>query len=32
MGADPYYNLLEILNPDENTNFNDHYMDISVKF
>lgn len=30
MGADPYYNLLEILNPDENTNFVDHYMDIKV--
>lgn len=31
MGADPYYTLLEILNPDENSNFVDHYMDIKVK-
>lgn len=32
MGADPYYTLLEILNPDENNNFMDHYMDIKVDF
>ncbi|CAD8076184.1 unnamed protein product [Paramecium sonneborni] len=31
-GADPYYTLLEILNPEENHNFTDHYMDISVDF
>jgi Lon-like ATP-dependent protease len=23
MGGDPYYSLLEILNPDENANFTD---------
>lgn len=32
MGADPYYTLLEILNPDENMNFVDHYLDIKVDF
>lgn len=32
MGADPYYSLLEILNPDENNNFVDHYMDIKTDF
>lgn len=32
MGADPYYSLLEILNPEENTNFLDHYMDIKIDF
>ncbi|CAD8160202.1 unnamed protein product [Paramecium pentaurelia] len=31
-GADPYFTLLEILNPEENHNFTDHYMDISVDF
>lgn len=31
-GADPYYSLLEILNPDENHNFVDHYLDIQVDF
>lgn len=31
-GADPYYTLLEILNPDENHNFTDHYLDIAVDF
>ncbi|KAL4480128.1 hypothetical protein ABPG74_020644 [Tetrahymena malaccensis] len=32
MGADPYYSLMEILNPEENNNFTDHYMDIKVDF
>lgn len=32
MGADPYYSLLEILNPEENMNFTDHYLDIKVDF
>lgn len=32
MGADPYYSLMEILNPEENHNFNDHYLDIKVDF
>ncbi|KRX01904.1 Ribosomal protein S5 domain 2-type fold [Pseudocohnilembus persalinus] len=32
MGADPYYSLLEILNPDENHNFVDHYLDIKTDF
>ena len=32
MGADPYFSLLEILNPDENMNFTDHYLDIKVDF
>ena len=32
MGADPYYSLLEILNPEENMNFVDHYLDIKVDF
>jgi Lon-like ATP-dependent protease len=31
-GADPYYSLLEILNTEENYNFVDHYLDISVDF
>ncbi|EGR30721.1 hypothetical protein IMG5_124880 [Ichthyophthirius multifiliis] len=31
-GADPYYSLLEILNPEENGNFQDHYLDIKVDF
>jgi ATP-dependent Lon protease len=30
-GADPYTSLLEILNPEENMNFVDHYLDIKVK-
>ena len=32
MGADPYYSLMEILNPEENSNFVDHYLDIKVDF
>jgi Lon-like ATP-dependent protease len=32
MGTDPYYSLLEILNPEENANFVDHYLDITVDF
>lgn len=32
MGADPYYSLMEILNPEENHNFTDHYMDIKIDF
>jgi len=32
MGADPYYSLLEILNPEENMSFLDHYIDIKVDF
>ena len=32
MGADPYYSLMEILNPEENCNFVDHYLDIKVDF
>lgn len=32
MGADPYYSLLEILNPEENMNYTDHYLDIKVDF
>ena len=32
VGADPYYSLMEILNPEENTNFVDHYLDIKVDF
>jgi Lon-like ATP-dependent protease len=32
LGADPYYSLLEILNPEENVNFLDHYLDIAVDF
>ena len=32
MGSDPYYSLLEILNPEENHNFVDHYLDIAVDF
>lgn len=32
MGADPYYSLMEILNPEENHNFNDHYIDVKVDF
>lgn len=31
-GTDPYYSLLEILNPEENANFMDHYLDITVDF
>jgi len=31
-GSDPYYTLLEILNPEESQNFTDHYMDIRVDF
>jgi ATP-dependent Lon protease len=31
-GQDPYYSLLEILNPEENHNFTDHYLDIKVDF
>lgn len=31
-GADPYYALLEILNPEENHEFVDHYLDIKVDF
>ena len=31
-GADPYYSLMEILNPDENHNFTDHYLDVAVDF
>lgn len=31
-GVDPYYALMEILNPEENQNFTDHYMDIKVDF
>ena len=31
-GTDPYYSLLEILNPEENMNFTDHYLDIKVDF
>lgn len=30
--ADPYTSLLEILNPEENENFTDHYLDIKVDF
>lgn len=30
--GDPYYTLLEILNPEENHNFTDHYLDITVDF
>lgn len=29
---DPYYALMEILNPEENCNFTDHYLDIKVDF
>ena len=32
MGSDPYYSLMEILNPEENSNFTDHYLDIKVDF
>ena len=31
-GSDPYNALLEILNPEENANFVDHYLDIKVDF
>lgn len=31
-GGDPYYSLLEILNPEENNEFVDHYLDIKVDF
>mmetsp|Transcript_15362 Transcript_15362/g.13090 ORF Transcript_15362/g.13090 Transcript_15362/m.13090 type:complete len:363 (+) Transcript_15362:1324-2412(+) len=31
-GADPYYALMEILNPEENKNFTDHFLDIRVDF
>jgi Lon-like ATP-dependent protease len=31
-GVDPYYALMEILNPEENHNFTDHYLDIKVDF
>ena len=31
-GGDPSYCLLEILNPEENTRFYDHYMDINIDF
>jgi ATP-dependent Lon protease len=31
-GVDPYYNLLEILNPEDSANFTDHYLDIKVDF
>ena len=31
-GSDPYNALLEILNPEENMNFVDHYLDIKVDF
>jgi len=31
-GVDPYYALMEILNPEENHNFTDHYLDIRVDF
>lgn len=30
--GDPYYSLLEILNPEESHNFVDHYLDIKVDF
>jgi ATP-dependent Lon protease len=32
MGQDPYQALLEILNPEEQSNFTDHYMDIKTDF
>jgi ATP-dependent Lon protease len=32
MGQDPYQALLEILNPEEQANFTDHYMDIKTDF
>jgi len=31
-GTDPYYSLMEILNPEENENFVDHYIDVKVDF
>lgn len=31
-GVDPYYSLLEILNPEDSANFNDHYLDLKVDF
>jgi Lon-like ATP-dependent protease len=31
-GGDPYYALMEILNPEENNNFTDHFLDIKVDF
>lgn len=31
-GVDPYYALMEILNPEENHNFTDHFLDIKVDF
>lgn len=31
-GDNPYNSLLEILNPEENSNFVDHYLDIKVDF
>ena len=31
-GVDPYYALMEILNPEENHNFTDHYLDVKVDF
>jgi len=30
--VDPYYALLEILNPEESSNFTDHYLDIKFDF
>jgi len=30
--GNPYYSLLEILNPEENMNFTDHYIDFKVDF
>lgn len=32
MGENPYYSLMEILNPEENHNFTDHYLDVKVDF
>ena len=31
-GVDPYYSLLEILNPEDSSNFTDHYLDLKVDF
>lgn len=31
-GVDPYYSLLEILNPEDSNNFTDHYLDLKVDF
>jgi len=30
--GNPYYSLMEILNPEESHNFVDHYLDIKVDF